>query len=106
MNAGTLSTVMVLPTFAGRVFPQWTTGAGRRVPLRRRWRADLRRGGHTHRRRTASAAAAADLRAPEHPCRYIIRSALADERVLCNAARQVDLKLKFPWRDDTTHLVM
>jgi len=39
-------------------------------------------------------------------CRYITRPALADERVLLNAAGQVELKLKRPWRDGTTHLVM
>ena len=33
-------------------------------------------------------------------------SALANERVQTNAARQVVLKLKTPWRDGTTHLVM
>jgi hypothetical protein len=39
-------------------------------------------------------------------CRYITRPALANERVQCNAAGQVVLKLKTPWRDGTTHLVM
>ena len=38
--------------------------------------------------------------------RYITRPALADERVQFNAAGQVELKLKTPWRDGTTHLVM
>ncbi len=33
-------------------------------------------------------------------------SALSDERVQINAAGQVELKLKTPWRDGTTHLVM
>ena len=33
-------------------------------------------------------------------------SALAGERVQTNAAGQVVLKLKTPWRDGTTHLVM
>ena len=33
-------------------------------------------------------------------------SALANERVQTNAAGQVVLKLKSPWRDGTTHLVM
>jgi hypothetical protein len=42
----------------------------------------------------------------EQLCRYITRPALADERVLCNAAGQVVLKLKTAWRDGTTHLVM
>jgi len=33
-------------------------------------------------------------------------SALSDERVQLNAAGQVELKLKTPWRDGTTQLVM
>lgn len=39
-------------------------------------------------------------------CRYITRPALSDERVQLNAAGQVVVKLKTPWRDGTTHLVM
>ena len=42
----------------------------------------------------------------EQLCRYITRRALANERVQCNAAGQVVLKLKTRWRDGTTHLVM
>ena len=42
----------------------------------------------------------------EQLCRYITRPALADERVQLNAAGQVELKLKTPWHDGTTHLVM
>ena len=42
----------------------------------------------------------------EQLCRYITRPALASERVQTNAAGQVVLKLKTPWRDGTTHLVM
>ena len=41
-----------------------------------------------------------------HLCRYITRPALANEGVQCNAAGQVVLKLKTPWRDGVTHLVM
>ena len=47
-----------------------------------------------------------DRQALEQLCRYITRPALADERVQTNAAGQVVLKLKTPWRDGTTHLVM
>ena len=47
-----------------------------------------------------------DRKALEQLCRYITRPALANERVQCNAAGQVVLKLKTPWRDGTTHLVM
>jgi hypothetical protein len=42
----------------------------------------------------------------EQLCRYITRPALSDERVQLNAAGQVELRLKTPWRDGTTHLVM
>ena len=42
----------------------------------------------------------------EQLCRYITRPALADERLQLNDAAQVELKLKTPWRDGTTHLVM
>ena len=47
-----------------------------------------------------------DRQALEQLCRYITRPALANERVQTNAAGQVMLKLKTPWRDGTTHLVM
>lgn len=44
----------------------------------------------------------ADGRQPlEQLCRYITRPALANERVQTNAAGQVALKLKTPWRDGT-----
>ena len=42
----------------------------------------------------------------EQWCRYITRPALSDERVQLNTAGQVQLTLKAPWRDGTTHLVM
>ncbi len=47
-----------------------------------------------------------DRKRLEQLCRYITRPALSDERVQINAAGQVELKLKTPWRDGTTHLVM
>jgi len=47
-----------------------------------------------------------DRKRLEQLCRYITRPALSDERVQLNAAGQVELKLKTPWRDGTTHLVM
>ena len=49
---------------------------------------------------------APDRKRLEQLCRTISRPALADERVQLNDAGQVDLKLKTPWRDGTTHLVM
>jgi hypothetical protein len=51
-------------------------------------------------------AEANDRKRLEQLCRYITRPALSDERVQLNAAGQVELKLKTPWRDGTTHLVM
>ena len=47
-----------------------------------------------------------DRKRLEQLCRYITRPALSDERVQLNAAGQVELRLKTPWRDGTTHLVM
>jgi hypothetical protein len=47
-----------------------------------------------------------DRKRLEQLCRYITRPALSDERIQLNAAGQVELKLKTPWRDGTTHLVM
>ncbi len=47
-----------------------------------------------------------DRKALEQLCRYITRPSLANERVQTNAAGQVVLKLKTPWSDGTTHLVM
>ncbi len=49
---------------------------------------------------------ARDRKRLEQLCRYITRPALSDERVQLNAAGQVELKLKTPWRDGTTRLVM
>ena len=49
---------------------------------------------------------AGDRQALEQLCRCITRPALANERVQTNAAGQVVLKLKPPWRDGTTHLVL
>jgi hypothetical protein len=39
-------------------------------------------------------------------CLYITRPALSDERIQVNAAGQVQLELKTPSRDGTTHLVL
>ena len=47
-----------------------------------------------------------DRQTLEQLCRYITRPAPANERVRTNAAGQVVRKLKTPWRDGTTHLVM
>ena len=50
--------------------------------------------------------AADDRKALEQLCRYMTRPALANERVQTNAAGQVVVTLKTPWRDGTTHLMM
>ncbi len=47
-----------------------------------------------------------DRQGLERLCGYITRPALAYERVQCDAAGRVVLKLGTPWRDGTTHLVM
>jgi len=47
-----------------------------------------------------------DRKRLEQLCRDITRPAPSDERVQLNAAGQVELKLKTPWRNGTTHLVM
>jgi len=47
-----------------------------------------------------------DRKRLEQRCRYITRPALSDERMQLNAAGHVGLKLKTPWHDGTTHLVM
>ena len=39
-------------------------------------------------------------------CRHITRPALANERVQTSGVGQVVRKLKTPWRDGTTHLVI
>ena len=49
---------------------------------------------------------AQDRQRLEQLCRYITWPALSDERLQLNAAGQVELKPKTPWRDGTTHLVM
>jgi putative transposase len=50
--------------------------------------------------------AAEQRQALEHLCRYITRPAIANERLSVNRAGQVVLRLKTPYRDGTTHLVM
>jgi len=50
--------------------------------------------------------AADDRQALEQLCRYITHPALANERVQINITRQMVLRLKTPWRDGTTHMVM
>jgi len=49
---------------------------------------------------------AEDRQALKQLCRYLTRQVLANERIQTSAAAQVVLKLKTPWRDGTTHLVM
>jgi hypothetical protein len=49
---------------------------------------------------------ASDRKRLEQLCRYISRRVLSDERGQLKDAGQVELRLKTPWRDGTTHLVM
>jgi hypothetical protein len=54
---------------------------------------------------TAARCGADKRQALEQLCRYIMRPKLDYEGVQCDAAWPV-LKLKTPWRDGTTHLVI
>ena len=56
--------------------------------------------------RAALRRGADDRQALEQLCRYITRPALANWRSQTYAAGQVLIKLKIPWRDRTTHLVL
>ncbi len=47
-----------------------------------------------------------DRQALQQRCRHITRPTWPNERVHTNAAGQVGLTLKIPWRDGTTHMVM
>jgi len=47
-----------------------------------------------------------DRKRLEQLCRHITLPVLSDKRLQLNAVGQVELKLKTPWRDGTTHLVM
>ncbi len=47
-----------------------------------------------------------ERQALERLCRYITRPAIANERLKEDAAGNVVLQLKSPWRDGTTHLRM
>jgi len=49
---------------------------------------------------------AAQRKQLERLCRYITRPALANERLSRNGKGQVVLRLKSPYRDGTTHIVM
>ncbi len=42
----------------------------------------------------------------EQLCRYIIRPAIANERLKLNSAGDIVLRLKSPFQDGTTHIVM
>jgi hypothetical protein len=42
----------------------------------------------------------------EQLCRYITRPAIANARLSCNRAGEVALRLKTPYQDGTTHIVM
>ena len=61
---------------------------------------------HTDSACTRACAAADDRRGLEQLCRYITRPAIANERLSVNREGNVVLKLKTPWRNGTTHIVM
>ena len=47
-----------------------------------------------------------DRQSLEQLCRYITRPAISNERLAINGKGQVVLKLKTPWKDGATHLIM
>jgi len=47
-----------------------------------------------------------DRQGLEQLCRYITRPAISNERLRINAKGQVILKLKTPWKDGTSHIVL
>ncbi len=52
------------------------------------------------------AIAAHDRQGLEQICRYITRPAISNERLAINGKGQIVLKLKTPWKDGATHIVM
>jgi len=77
-----------------------------------RWRAVPRRASQYALTSTATGPHAAvhvdanDRKRLEQLCRHITCPALSDEWAQLTAGRQVELKLKTPWRDGSTHLAM
>jgi putative transposase len=87
---------------AGRKVLSWQYAARRAVPITQQLCTNVH-GFSLH----AGVRCAADQRqALEHLCRYITRTAIANERLSVNHAGQVVLKLKTPYRDGTSHIVM
>ena len=83
--------------------------AGRLLRVAHQAAASERQALLRHRRPADGAAVrceAEDRKRLEQLCRSTARPALSDERVQCNGAGQVVLKLKMPWRYGTTYLVM
>jgi hypothetical protein len=83
----------------------------RRSAQRNKWQAEVMRQAARLQSSCGGARWGCQLRAGqrktlERLCRYITRPALANDRVQVNASGQVELKLKTPWRDGTTHQVM
>ena len=50
--------------------------------------------------------AAQDRQGIEQLCRYITRPAISNERLSINGKGQVVIKLKTPWKDGATHVVL
>jgi len=87
---------------AGRKVLSWQYSARRAVPITQQLFTHVH-GFSLH----AEVRCASDQRqALEHLCRYITRPAIANERLSVNHAGQVVLKLKTPYRDGTSHIVM
>lgn len=87
---------------AGRKVLSWQYAARRAVPITQQLCTNVH-GFSLH----AGVRCAADQRQALEPlCRYITRPAIANERLSVNHVGQVVLKLKTPYRDGTSHIVM
>ena len=87
---------------AGRKVLSWQYAARRAAPIPQPRCANAH-GFSLHAGVCCAAEQRSDL---EHLCRYIMRPAIANERLSVNRAGQVVLKLKTAYRDGTSHLVI
>jgi hypothetical protein len=87
---------------AGRKVLSWQYAASRAAPITQPLCANA----HGFSLHAGVRLAAEQRSALEHLCRYITRPAIANERLSVNRAGQVVLKLKTPYRDGTSHIVM
>ena len=84
----------------------WACAPARRCSACARWRAGRRSPARGFSLHAAVRLASHQRKELERLCRYITRPALANERLSRDARGQVVLKLKSPYRNGTTHIVM